>query len=116
MTTGIQGTLAEKLAAKYLKRKGLILKDRNYRCRRGELDIVMLDNHTVVFIEVRHRSSAAFGGALESITKQKQSRLRYAAEHFMLEHKLTDVSARFDIICVQGRLSNPEISWIKNAF
>ena len=116
MITGIKGTLAEKQAAKYLKKKGLIFKYRNYRCRRGELDIIMQHQDTVVFVEVRYRSSEAFGGALESITKAKQSRLRYAAEHFLLEHNLTDVSARFDIICVQGRLSNPKINWIQNAF
>ena len=114
--TGILGDRAEKLAVKFLKRKGLKLHQRNYHCRYGEIDIVMQHSDYLVFIEVRHRKSNGFGGALESVDSRKQKKLRNSAEHYLINHKKNDMPCRFDILCVNGDLNKPKIDWIQNAF
>ncbi len=114
--TGILGSRAEKLAAKFLKAKGLTLTETNYRCKAGEIDLVMKHHDYLVFVEVRHRKSMQFGGALESIDARKQAKLRRAAEHYLIKHKLTNAPARFDILCVNGELKKPDLQWIQNAF
>ncbi len=114
--TGILGSRAEKLAAKHLRRSGLSLIRQNYRCRLGELDLIMQDQEYLVFVEVRHRKSQSHGGALESVDYRKQKKLRRAAESYLLEFKLHNQAARFDVVCVDGTLTKPNIQWIKNAF
>ena len=76
----------------------------------------MNDCDCLVFIEVRHRLSNAFGGALESITLSKQEKLRRAAQLYLLQTKNNDYPCRFDILCVNGNLRNPMYQWIENAF
>lgn len=116
MKTGIVGNRAEKLATEYLRKAKLKLLERNYHCRWGEIDIVMQDTESLVFVEVRYRQSAQFGGALESIDFRKQQKLRRTAEHYLIDRKKTDVAARFDILCLSGELRSPQYQWIKNAF
>ena len=110
------GDRAETLATNYLKRRKLKLDTRNYHCRAGEIDLIMWDREYLVFVEVRHRRSNQYGGALESIDRFKQAKLRRTAEHFLQRTKITDCPCRFDILCVNGNLNNPEFEWIKNAF
>jgi putative endonuclease len=76
----------------------------------------MQDNDYLVFVEVRYRKNADFGGALESIDYRKQGKLRRTAEFYLQKHKRTESPCRFDILCLSGQLSNPDINWIKNAF
>lgn len=114
--TGILGNRAEKLAAKYLARQGLTLTQKNYRCKLGEIDLIMQHDDYLVFVEVRHRKSMRYGGALESVDHRKQNKLRHAAEHYLLKHKITNSPARFDILCVNGQLNKPDFQWIQNAF
>ncbi len=114
--TGILGTRAEKLALKYLKKQGLVAHQQNYSCRFGEIDLIMYDNDYLVFVEVRYRKSAAFGGALESIDARKQGKLRRTAEFFLIKSKNNDCPCRFDILCINGNLLQPEYHWIQNAF
>lgn len=114
--TGILGNQAEKLAQQFLKKQGLKTLHNNFHCRYGEIDIVMQDQDYLVFVEVRHRKSANFGGALESVDKHKQRKLRNTAEHYLIKHKKNDTPCRFDILCVNGDLNKPEIDWIQNAF
>jgi len=114
--TGILGNRAEKLAANYLKQYQLKLIEANYRCKQGELDLVMWHGDYLVFVEVRHRRSQHFGGALESIDQYKQRKLNRAAEHYLLHRKLHDCPARFDVVCVDGDLNNPEFQWLQNVF
>jgi len=116
MRTGILGNRAEKLARKHLVKQGLVLVENNYRCRFGEIDIVMNHNDYLVFVEVRYRKSTQYGGALESIDQRKQQKLRRTAEHYLMHHKKTDYPCRFDILCINGSLNNPEIEWVSNAF
>lgn len=111
-----RGDDAEDLALTYLQAQGFKLIERNFNCRLGELDLVMQDQDYLVFVEVRHRKSHQYGGALESITPAKQAKLRRAAEVYMQSTKTIDCPCRFDILCVTGSLHTPDYQWIKNAF
>lgn len=110
-----RGDLAEDLALKYFSARGFELVQRNFNCRLGEIDLIMLDQKSLVFIEVRYRTSSQFGGALESITPAKQAKLRRAAQMFLLATKNSDCPCRFDILCVSGNLRKPDYQWIENA-
>ncbi len=110
------GERAEHLAQEYLEQKGLNLVSNNYRCRRGEIDLIMRDGNFLVFIEVRYRKNDVFGSGAESVTLQKQRRLLTAAKHYLQSEKLDeDISCRFDVISISGQY-NPQIDWIVNAF
>lgn len=111
-----RGQQAEEAAHRYLQQQGLKPLARNWRCKRGELDLVMLEGDTVVFVEVRYRQHQGWGGALESIDARKRSKLCLAAEHFLLEHpRWRSQPCRFDVIAWSNDL-NGTPSWIKNAF
>ncbi|CAD5106827.1 YraN family protein [Zestomonas carbonaria] len=113
-----RGREAENLARRFLEEQGLRLLAQNWLCRRGELDLVMLDGDTVVFVEVRYRRHAAWGGALESVDARKQARIALAAEYFLQQEKRWGKHpCRFDVIALgatSGPTDRPE--WIKNAF
>jgi len=110
------GDRAEDLALKYLTKRKFTLEQRNFHCRYGEIDLIMWDQEYLVFIEVRYRASLNYGGALESIDHFKQRKLRRAAEFYLVSTKRNDCACRFDILCVNGNLNNPEYEWINNAF
>lgn len=114
--TGILGNHAENLALKYLIDHGLKSVTRNYRCRFGEIDLIMTDAGCLVFVEVRYRRNQKFGGSLQSIDARKQTKLRRTAQNYLVHHKMNDSPCRFDILCLDGPPANPEIEWIKNAF
>lgn len=105
------GARAESLAAEYLARRGLRLVQRNFRCRGGEIDLILRDGPVLVFVEVRARAASSFGGAAESITATKRGRIVLAARHYLALNGL-DVPCRFDAVLVDGG----ELSWIRNAF
>jgi putative endonuclease len=108
------GLDAEKLAATFLANHGLKLVAQNYHCRFGEIDLIMKDGQSLVFIEVRLRSNSQFGSAAASITPQKQQKLSLTAQHYLQQSN--DKSAcRFDVILMQ-KLDISAIEWIKNAF
>ena len=86
MTTASTGNAAEQLATEYLQAQGLRLLTRNYRSRFGEIDLIMQDGKTVVFIEVRLRKSQNFGGAEASITSSKQHKIVMTAEYYLQEN------------------------------
>ncbi len=114
-TSGTLGMQAEVLARDYLTEQGLQWLESNYRCYWGEIDLIMRDADCLVFIEVRARSSITYGGAVASITYQKQERLGKAATHYLLAHKkLANYPSRFDVLSVQG--ISQQVDWIKNAF
>lgn len=107
------GAAAEDAAAAFLVARGLSLVERNYRCRFGEIDLILRDGRTLVFVEVRYRRSRAFGGAGESITSAKRTKLLRAARHYMASHQqLPD--CRFDAILMHG--DGAPIEWLVNAF
>jgi putative endonuclease len=83
----LKGLSYENKARRFLNRQGLIFIDRNYHCRMGEIDLIMEDADTIVFIEVRYRKSELFGGAMASVTPKKQQRVIKAAQHYLNEKK-----------------------------
>jgi len=110
-----QGERAEQWACDYLLQQGLALITKNYRCKAGEIDLVMKHQNSLVFIEVRYRKNQQFGGALASVTTAKQHKLRLTAEHY-LQHKAVKSYSRFDVIAISGEQTPPLINWIQNAF
>ena len=107
-----RGRAAEELALRYLTGQGLRLRSRNYACRLGEIDLILDDGQTVVFVEVRQRRSARFGSAVESITARKQGRLIAAARHYLARER-TLPACRFDAVLVDGQ---GQVEWIRDAF
>ena len=111
------GQDAERLAEGLLVRRGLTLLARNYRCRRGEIDLVMRDADALVFIEVRRRSNRGFGGGLESVDARKRARLVATAEHFLMTRRIgDDRPCRFDVVAIDGRPPHTEFEWVRDAF
>jgi len=107
----------EQVAEKYLVTHGMRTVCRNYSCRLGEIDLVMLDGATLVFVEVRFRESTAFGGPLDSITPRKQSRVIRTATNFLQRSpKFHHHPCRFDAVGITGSQQPPDICWIKGAF
>lgn len=108
----IRGKAAEDQAQKYLIEQGLKPVCRNYRCKQGELDLIMTDRQTLVIVEVRFRKTDRYGSAVESVTPAKQSRI-IAATHCYLSSLKADCALRFDVVALSG---DGSIHWIKNAF
>ena len=107
-----RGQEAEDAALDYLRNQGLSEITRNYRCRFGEIDLIMRDDETVVFVEVRKRSSPRFGGAAESIDTRKKKKLLAAARHYIAaEGAIPD--CRFDAVLLNG---DNCIEWVRDAF
>jgi putative endonuclease len=107
------GGAAEAAAAQFLARKGLTLICSNYRCRLGEIDLVLRDGPSIVFVEVRLRTNPSFGGAAESIGPRKRARIIAAARHYLAGKP--ELPCRFDVVLLD-RLEPPRIEWIRDAF
>ena len=133
---GKKGNQAEQLACDFLLKKGLILKQKNFNTPAGEVDLIMLDprssnqrssnqsssnlrksDESLVFIEVRYRKNADFGGAAASVTPKKQQRIIKAALAYQ-QQNAPQSSMRFDVVAIEGDNINnkPKIDWIENAF
>ncbi len=105
------GNKGEKRAAAFLAKKGgYKLLGRNYRCKYGEIDIIMETGEILVFIEVKARTSSKYGLGYESVTASKQEKLFKTAQHYMSENG--ERAARFDVVSIDG----DEITHIENAF
>ena len=116
-----QGEDAELACCHHLKKQGLKLVAMNFHCRYGEIDIIMLDKKTLVFVEVRFRKNNHFGGGLESITTGKQNKLRKTAELYLQKHSQYE-NARFDVVSMSKNVQSNDkaqhftFDWITNAF
>ncbi|MBN1567592.1 MAG: YraN family protein [Acidobacteria bacterium] len=108
----LQGRKGERIACRLLLKKGFDILARRYRGRRGELDIIAFEGDTLVFVEVKSRSSSKFGEPWEFVDWQKQQILRRTAEDFIADHDLGQYAYRFDIVSVLGK----EPSLFRNAF
>lgn len=113
------GAAAEQLACHYLQQQGLKLLKRNFHSRRGEIDLIMQDKHSLVFVEVRARKTAKFGSAAESVTLQKQQRIIATAQLYLQQHPQHQ-PCRFDVITLTADAAHPEKAaidhWIQDAF
>jgi len=104
-----QGQLWERAAASYLRRHKLAPVEENFRCKGGEIDLIMRDGATLVFVEVRQRASSTQGGAAASITPAKIRRLICAAQVYLLRFPITP-PCRFDVVAIDGT----HIEWLQN--
>lgn len=117
LTSQQQGQHAEDAACSYLQQQGLQLVQRNFHSRRGEIDLIMRGRDTLVFIEVRYRSSARFGGAVASVTTGKQQKIIAAARYFLhYRPQYAHLAARFDVLAIQAQGHDWQIDWIPAAF
>jgi putative endonuclease len=108
------GTLAEQRAERYLQSQGLGLIERNYRSRFGEIDLIMRDGTSLVFVEVRMRRNKDFGGAAASIDVRKQQRIIRTAHQYLADLAHTP-PCRFDAILMDDAKGD-NLQWLKNAF
>ena len=108
-----KGATAEDDALDYLRSEGLRLKARNFRIRRGEIDLIMEDDGEIVFVEVRARTPSGFGDGIDSITATKRRRLIAAAKAW-LQRQRDEPVTRFDVIAVAP--DDHQVEWIRDAF
>lgn len=111
------GTLGEKIAADFLRRRGFVIRETNFRCRQGEIDIVAQDKDCLVFAEVRSRRSHEFGSPEESITRSKREKLTSSALSYLQTHSGLPSLWRIDVVAIElepnGKVSRLEL--IQNA-
>jgi putative endonuclease len=106
----LTGQEGEDDALQHLQGHGLTLRERNFLCKGGEIDLVMDERGTLVFVEVRKRAISQYGGAAASVTAKKQRRLIVAAQVYLRRYKMPP-PCRFDVVAIDGT----ELSWLKNA-
>lgn len=107
------GASYEQAAARYLEEQGYRILEYNFRCRLGEIDLIAHDGKYLVFTEVKYRSDASRGHALEAVDARKQMTIRRVAQFYLMRRHLPeDTACRFDVVGITGK----QISLIKNAF
>ncbi|MCZ6470861.1 MAG: YraN family protein [Gammaproteobacteria bacterium] len=114
-----KGKQYEDQAREYLVQRGLTLLNQNYHCRFGEIDLIMLQQGVLCFIEVKFRANMGFGGAASAIPLQKQKKIVKTALFFIAQNtRLAQHAMRFDAFLIQRRASNQNhnVNWIQNAF
>lgn len=108
-----KGVYYEEMAAEFLKKKGLRIMERNFRCRNGEIDLIARDGRYLVFIEVKYRKDRRSGSSFAAVGKQKQRTILKVALFYLIRNGFQDdIPCRFDVVGIDGE----EIRWIKNAF
>jgi len=110
---------SETLALTFLRRQGMKLLVRNYHCRAGEIDLIVRNDATIVFVEVRFRKNVRYGSPIESVTAAKQARIVHCARHYLMRNpQLACCNYRFDIVGIRqhGNTSGNQIEWLQNAF
>ena len=111
------GRRGEAIAARHLEARGLAIVERNWRCPQGEIDLVARDRDEIVFVEVKTRSSVAFGHPLESITPRKLARLRRLAGAWCLAHPESTGAIRIDAVAVIApRVGQVEVEHLERVF
>lgn len=117
-TTKEIGNSWELYAERYLVKNGLVLISKNFHCRLGEIDLIMKDGESFVFIEVKYRKNNQFGGAISAVTSNKQKKIIKTATFFLQQQRLNEynTACRFDVVAIEGDKNQPKIHWLKNAF
>jgi putative endonuclease len=110
------GAAGEALATAFLQGRGYTILARNFRCTAGEIDVVALDAHTIVFGEVRTRRGRAHGSALESVTVAKQRQVVRVAGYYLARHRLYAHPVRFDVVAVEVRGWTVNVAHVVDAF
>lgn len=107
-----RGEQAEQRAREHLQEAGLRLQERNYRCRHGEIDLIMRDGDTLVFVEVRERRNSRFGSGADSVDARKRHKLIATAQHYLQRSRAAS-PCRFDVVSIDG---SGQLLWIAGAF
>lgn len=115
LTSRERGQHIEDLACQYLQQQGLKKVTRNYSSRSGEIDLIMLDGKSLIFVEVRFRKTTTHGSAVESVTRNKQQRIIQTAMLYLQKHPHKG-PCRFDVVGVTMNGTKPQIEWVKDAF
>jgi putative endonuclease len=112
------GRLGEEAARAFLERRGIRILAENFTCPAGEIDLVGRARGTLVFIEVKTRTSEAFGPPHLAVHRRKQRQIVRAAQWYLAERRMADVGCRFDVLAVTFPRANgdPRIDWVQNAF
>lgn len=112
------GQQAEQAACQFLQSQGLSLVERNYFCPQGEIDLIMNDNNTLVFVEVRFRRNSHFGSGAETVDRRKQGKLLATAAHYLQKNpRAAKLACRFDVISVSAsKHGEQQLDWIADAF
>ncbi|HET8711868.1 MAG TPA: YraN family protein [Spongiibacteraceae bacterium] len=111
------GAAIENAAAMWLQAQGMACVARNFRCRGGEIDLIMRDGRTLVFVEVRLRNREDFGNAAESVTAAKQRRVIHAAQYYLATHLgCADLACRFDVLAAKCENETIVWNWVQDAF
>lgn len=95
-----------------MKKQGVHILERNFRCKSGEIDIIARDGKYLVFTEVKYRRTVGSGWASQAVDYRKQERISRAAQFYLIRHGYGDVACRFDVVAIDG----DKIQWIRNAF
>jgi putative endonuclease len=114
--THSKGESGERVAEKFLTEKDFRLIERNYRYERGEIDLIFDDHGILVFVEVKTRSSDAYGEPEDSITPRKRRQIRKVAEAYLWEKNIKDTECRFDVVAIKRDGMKETINYYKNAF
>lgn len=109
------GGEVESIALRFLEGRGMRLIGRNYQCRAGEIDLIMEESGTLVFVEVRFRKTSIFGSALESVDARKRSRIINCASHYLTTKKISS-PARFDVVAISPCGEELGVTWVPDAF
>jgi len=113
-----KGNITERFAEQYLIKHGLTFVESNYHSRQGEIDLIMRDGETYVFIEVKYRKNMNFGGAIAAIPISKQKKIRHCITFYLHQVGLNEYNTpcRIDVIALVGDITQPQVTWLKNAF
>lgn len=106
------GSRYEEQAAAFLEKQGLLVIEKNFRCKSGEIDLIARDGRYLVFVEVKYRSSGSNGYAAAAVDWHKQKRISRAASFFLIRYGYQEPPCRFDVVAIDGQ----QIQWIRNAF
>lgn len=114
----LKGNLGEETAKNYLKKKNIIILERNFRTRGGEIDIIGLFNNTIIFYEVKTRKSAVYGSPAEAVTRSKINKIKLTSKFYMAKANLYNYDVRYDVIEIflNSNLKPEKINIIENAF
>lgn len=110
------GERGEKLARRFLERRGCRVIETNHRSRLGEVDIICREGDAIVFVEVKTRTSTRFGRPAEAVTPAKQARLHRLAQEYLIAHGLEDSDIRFDVLAVELGPEGETVEHIPGAF
>lgn len=113
MNTKKIGMEQEETACRFLTQKGVRIRERNFRCKQGEIDIIGDDGEYLIFFEVKYRKNASRGSAAEAVNNKKQQKICKVSDYYCyLHHCPSDTPIRYDVIAIDGE----QIEWIQNAF